>query len=173
MKFVTLAIIPFLVTTSQADLIWTVGLPGDGWPQDGAAGGPETVFVQEAGVNELPGEPDNSTDAQQSDDDYYFAGVYTTVQDGGTYDPIGTVAENEVGAERAFTGSDNTLRYHFNLPSTVGAATPLTVSWDANNLHTDGIDEPRYGVEVYVNGTRVAEETLVRGDQLGDAAAPR
>ena len=168
MKFVTLAIIPFLVTTSQADLIWTVGLPGDGWPQDGAAGGPETVFVQEAGVNELPGEPDNSTDAQQSDDDYYFAGVYTTVQDGGTYDPIGTVAENEVGAERAFAGADNTLRYHFNLPSTVGAATPLTVSWDANNLHTDGIDEPRYGVEVYVNGTRVAEETLVRGDQLGE-----
>ncbi|MCH1506428.1 MAG: hypothetical protein L7V86_22825 [Verrucomicrobiales bacterium] len=147
-------------------MIWTVGLPGDGWPQDlGTAGGDETAFVQESGVNDLPGDPASPVVNQQSDDDYYFAGVYTTVVDGGNYDPVGPVAENEEGAERAFAGSDNTLRYHFNFPSTIGAATPLTVSWDANNLHTDGQEDPRYGVEVYVNGTRVAEETLIRGDE--------
>ena len=60
-------------------LIWTVGLPGDGWPQDGEGGGPATIFVQESGTNELPGEADNSTEAQMNDDDYYFAGVYNTV----------------------------------------------------------------------------------------------
>ena len=164
---ITLAITLLLFTKSQADLIWTVGLPGDGWPQDlGNGGGEETVFVQETGVNDLPGNPASPVVGQQSDDDYYFAGVYTTVVDGGNYDPVGPVAENEQGAERAFAGSDNTLRYHFNFPSTIGAATPLTVSWDAHNLHNDAAD-PRYGVEVYVNGTRVAGETLIRGDELG------
>ena len=168
MKLVTLAIIPFLVTTTPADLIWTVGLPGDAWPQDGSAGGPETVFVQEAGTNDLPGDPASPVENQQSDDDYYFAGVYKTVQDGGAYDPVGAVAENEVGAERAFAGSDNALRYHFNFPTTVGAVTPLTISWDANNLHGDGGADPRYGVEVYVNGTLVGAETIIRSEQLGE-----
>jgi hypothetical protein len=169
MKFVALSIIPFLLTTSQADLIWTVGLPGDGWPQDlGTGGGPETIFVQEAGTNDLPGAPDNPPENQQGDDDYYFAGVYNTVLDGGNYEPLGVVAENEVGAERAFAGSDNTLRYHFNFPGTIGATTPLSISWDANNLHGDGGADPRYGVEVYVNGVRVAEETIIRDEQLGE-----
>ena len=121
MKLVTtLSIILLLFTKSQADLIWTVGLPGDGWPQDlGTGGGEETAFVQESGVNDLPGDPASPVVNQQSDDDYYFAGVYTTVVDGGNYDPVGPVAENEAGAERAFAGSDNTLRYHFNFPSTI------------------------------------------------------
>ena len=169
MKFVTLSIIPFFVATSQAALVWTVGLPGDGWPQDlGEGGGEETIFVQETGTNDLPGEPDNEPVNQQSDDDYYFAGVYSTVLDGSDYEPIGTVEENEIGAERAFAGTDNALRYHFNLPTTIGAATPLSVSWDANNLHGNGGDDPRYGVEVYFNGNLVAEETIIRAEQLGE-----
>lgn len=167
MKLATLSTISLLVTALHADLIWTVGLPGDAWPQDGTAGGPETVFVQEAGVNDLPGDPASPVVNQQSDDDYYFAGVYDTVLDGGNYEPVGAVAENEIGAERAFAGTDNSLRYHFNFPSSIGAATPLTVSWDANNLHGNGGDDPRYGVEVYVNGELVGEETIIRNDQLG------
>ncbi|MEM7384369.1 MAG: hypothetical protein AAF514_05435 [Verrucomicrobiota bacterium] len=168
-KLVALSLIPLFFTTSQADLIWTVGLPGDGWPQDlGTGGGDETVFVQEAGVNGLPGDPASPVANQQSDDDYYFAGVYTTVLDGSDYEPVGAVAVNEEGAERAFAGSDNALRYHFNLPDTIGATTPLTISWDANNLHTDGQEDPRYGVEVYVNGRLVSKETIIRGEQLGE-----
>jgi hypothetical protein len=169
MKLVTLSIIPFFVATSQAALVWTVGLPGDGWPQDlGEGGGPETIFVQEAGTNDLPGDPESSTEAQQSDDDYYFAGIYSTVLDGGDYEPIGTVEENEIGAERAFAGIDNALRYHFNLPTTIGATTPLSVSWDANNLHTADQEDPRYGVEVYFNGNLIAEETLISEAELGE-----
>ncbi|MEM7383360.1 MAG: LamG-like jellyroll fold domain-containing protein, partial [Verrucomicrobiota bacterium] len=94
-------------------------------------------------------------------------GLHVRPTASGSYTPVGVVAENEVGAERAFAGEDNSLRYHFNLPDTVGADTPLSVSWDANNLHTDGQADPRYGVEVYFNGNLVGEETIVRPDGLG------
>ena len=168
MKLVTLSIIPLLFATSHADLIWTVGLPGDGWPQDGTAGGQEAVFVAESGTNDLPGDPAGPVVDRESDDDYYFAGVYTTVLDGGAYEPLGPVAENEQGAERAFAGADNSLRYHFNFPSTIGATTPLSVSWDVWNLHeADDVADSRYGLEVYVNGVRVDEETVVRPDLIG------
>ena len=155
-------------TSNAQDLVWTVGLPGDGWPQDlGTGGGPETVFVQEAGTNELPGDPMNPVANQQSDDDYYFAGVYTTVLDGGSYDPVGTVEFNEEGAERAFAGTDNTLRYHFNFSDSFDTSLPLSVHWDVNNLH-EGNPDPRYGVEVYFNGNQVAEETLIRPANFGE-----
>jgi hypothetical protein len=165
-------VIRFGVTGSDPEgaLVWTVGLPGDGWPTNlGTGGGPETIFVQGGGTNDLPGNPASSLDAGQTDDDYYFAGVYTTVLDGGDYEPVGVVEENEIGAEKAFDGDDLSLRYHFNVPNFIGAATPLWVSWDATNL--DFINEaadPRRGVEVYFNGTLIAEETLIRPEQLGE-----
>ena len=99
---ITLAITLLLFTKSQADLIWTVGLPGDGWPQDlGNGGGEETVFVQETGVNDLPGNPASPVVGQQSDDDYYFAGVYTTVVDGGKADPAATASKLPAGVPPA------------------------------------------------------------------------
>ena len=165
-------VIRFGVTESDPEgaLVWTVGLPGDGWPTNlGTGGGPETIFVQGGGTNDLPGNPASSLDAGQTNDDYYFAGVYTTVLDGGDYEPVGVVEENEIGAEKAFDGDDLSLRYHFNVPNFIGAATPLWVSWDATNL--DFINEaadPRRGVEVYFNGTLIAEETLIRPEQLGE-----
>ena len=100
----TLLLLAVVTATSNAqDLVWTVGLPGDGWPQGLTGGGPDTVFVQETGTNELPGDPENPVANQQSDDDYYFAGVYTTVLDGGNYDPVGTVEFNEEGKTRYAT----------------------------------------------------------------------
>ena len=40
---------------------------------------------------------------------------------------------------------------------------------DANNLHTDGQADARYGVEVYFNGNiKWAEETLIRVPELGE-----
>lgn len=158
-----------LVTASSSaqELIWTVGLPGDGWPQGGTGGGPDTVFVQEAGTNPLPGDPANPVVNQQSDDDYYFAGVYNTVLDGGSYDPVGIVLDNEEGAERAFAGSDNTLRYHFNLDASFDVDSLLLVKWNANNLHQDQNPDPRYGVEVYFNGNLIAEEMIIRPEDFG------
>lgn len=172
MKRITNFLVLFLALgaiSNAQDLVWTVGLPGDGWPADlGDGGGPETIFVQEAGVNELPGDPANPAEAQQSDDDYYFAGVYNTVLDGGEYDPVGVVEENEIGAERAFAGDDNSLRYHFNLADSFDAALPLVVRWDAFNLDIRAENpDPRYGVEVYFNGIQVGEETIIRADAFG------
>jgi hypothetical protein len=167
---ISLLLLAVVTATSNAqDLVWTVGLPGDGWPQDlGTGGGPETVFVQETGSNELPGNPENAVADQQSDDDYYFAGVYSTVLDGGTYDPVGVVVENEIGAERALTAGDTSLRYHFNFPDSFDIALPLVVQWDVNNLDQRAENpDPRYGVEVFFNGNQIAEETLIRPADFG------
>ena len=98
------------------ELPWSVGMDDNGWPA-GDGGGANTSFMQEAGVNDLPGNPASPEVAQQADDDYYWAGVYSTVIAGnGDYTPVGLVEVNEEAAERAFAGIDNDLRYHFNLP---------------------------------------------------------
>jgi hypothetical protein len=158
--------------TSHAQLVWTVGLddapgPDGGWPQGGTGGGPNTVFVQETGINPLPGSPNNPVVNLQSDDDYYFAGVYTTViASNGFYDPVGLVAANEEGAERAFGGNDNDLRYHFNLPNSLALDDFLSVTFDALNLDTGGGTDPRYGIEVYFNGILVGPEVIIRPAEL-------
>ena len=164
----TILLLALVTATSNAqDLIWTVGLPGDGWPQDGTGGGPNTVFVQESGVNDLPGDFENPVANQQSDDDYYFAGVYDIPLSDFDYDPVGVVDFNEEGAERAFAGNDNSLRYHFNLPDGFDADLPIWVQWDHNSLDLGNGTDPRYGVEVYFNGEIVAEERIIRADDLG------
>jgi hypothetical protein len=149
------------------ELPWSVGRNDDGWPA-GDGGGASASFVQEAGSNELPGDPASPEVAQQADDDYYWAGDYSTVIAGnGDYEPVGLVEVNEEAAERAFAGTDNDLRYHFNLPGSIQPTDQLTVSYDALNLHTDGQLDPRYGVEVYVNNVQVQSEVVIRPDQLG------
>ena len=148
------------------ELPWSVGMNDDGWPA-GNGGGANTTFVQESGANELPGDPASPEVAQQGDDDYYWAGVYSTVIAGnGDYEPVGEVPVNEESAERAFAGIDNDLRYHFNLPESLGATDSLTVSYDALNLHGDQ-DDSRYGIEVYVNNVLVQPEVVIRPEQLG------
>jgi hypothetical protein len=150
---------------------WDVGRDDDGWPI-GNGGGASATFVQEAGTNPLPGNPNSPEVDAQADDDYYFAGEYTkvipsVVEAYGDYSPVGVVLVNEEAAERAFAGSDNDLRYHFNLPASLSPTDELMVTFDASNLHTDGQSDPRYGVEVYFNGIKVQEEIVIRPEQLG------
>jgi hypothetical protein len=149
-------------------LPWAVGMNDNGWPA-GNGGGGNASFVQENGVvNPLPGSPTSPEVDKQADNDYYLAGIYSTVIAGnGAYTPVGEVPENEEAAERAFAGADNELRYHFNLPANLTASDQLTLSFDALNLHTDGIADPRWGVEVYVNNVKVLNEVIIRSEQLG------
>ncbi|HRI16269.1 MAG TPA: hypothetical protein PLX89_25020, partial [Verrucomicrobiota bacterium] len=158
----------FSATSSYAQLLWTVGVDDNGWPAspDGS-GGPNTSFVQENGViNPLPGSPTSITAPQGADNDYYFAGVFSTVIAGnGEYEPVGVVSVDEEAAERAFAGGDNDLRYHFNLPDTLKATDRLSITFDIFNLH-DGQPDTRYGIEVYFNGVLVQPEILIRGPQL-------
>jgi hypothetical protein len=155
---------------------WTVGLDDNGWPcnaQAPCSGGEANAnFVQENGaISPLPGRADSPVADQQSDNDYYFAGDYSTVIDSvagmyGGYVPIGPVLANEQSAERAFAAADNDLRYHFNLPATLKPEDTLSVTFDAFNLHTDGQADPRYGVEVYFNGILVQTQIVIRPAQL-------
>lgn len=149
-----------------AVLPWAAGLDDDGWPE-GDGGGANASFVQENGtVNPLPGTPDSPETAQEADNDYYFAGLYTDIiPANGDYEPVGLVAANEEAAERAFAGGDNDLRYHFNLPNTMQPSDLLSITYDAFNLDTSGAD-PRWGVEVYMNGVLVQAENVIRADQL-------
>jgi hypothetical protein len=144
-----------------------IGLDDDGWPI-GDGGGTNATFVQENGsANELPGSPSNREVNQQADNDYYLAGVYTNIiPANGDYTPAGIVPRNEEAAERAFAGNDNELRYHFNLPSTLKLTNQVAVTFDALSLE-DTATDPRYGIEVYLNGVLVQPEILIRTNQLG------
>lgn len=151
---------------ARSELLWSVGTDDDAWPL-GDGGGPFTSFVQEGGVNPLPGNPFSPEADGQADDDYYFAGDYSIVIPGnGDYTPVGLVDLNEEAAERAFAGADNDLRYHFNLPESLKQTDLLAVTFDALNLHT-GNPDSRYGVEVYFNGVLVQPEIVIRPAQLG------
>jgi len=154
-----------LAAPVRGALLWTCGLDDNAWPV-GNGGGPNATFVQEAGTNALPGNPNSPEADAQADDDYYFAGTYTSIiATNGGYTPVGTVALNEEAAERAFAGSDLTLRYHFNVPATYGPNDRITVTFDALNLDGNGAD-PRFGVEVYINGIKVRDEEVIRSPQL-------
>ena len=163
------AFVTMFVPNSRAQLLWAVGKDDNDWPA-GNGGGENASFLQENGViNPLPGSPvtNPAEGPRDADNDYYFAGNYTTVIAGnGVYAPVGVVAVNEEGAERAFAADDNDLRYHFNLPATLNPYDLLTVTFDANNLH-DGQADTRYGVEVWINGVKVQNQILIRAAQLG------
>lgn len=152
---------------SQAALLWTCGIDDNAWPV-GNGGGPNASFVQENGsINALPGIPNNPETNVQSDNDYYFAGAYTSIiATNGTYTPVGTVSLNEESAERAFAGGDLALRYHFNVPATFGPNDRITVTFDALNFHQDAtVPDPRFGVEIYINGIKVRNEEVIRPAQ--------
>ncbi len=151
------------------------GKDDNDWPM-GDGGGPNTSFVQENGtINPLPGNPASPEVNQQADNDYYFAGEYSTVISSviavyGDYAPVGTVSANEEAAERAFAGGDNDLRYHFNLPDTLLPTDLMSVTFDALNLDgSAGLTDPRYGIEVYFNGVLVQTQIVIRSDQLNKA----
>ena len=159
----SLGILAAFTLSANAALVWTVGMKDNAWPLTGTTGGAQTNFWQENGsISALPGSPTSPQINQQSDNDYYFAGTYSSViSTNGAYAPVGVVATNELGAERAFAGGDLELRYHFNLPGTFTAGDLLSVSFDGINLDTSGAD-PRFGVEVYFNNILVAPEVIIR-----------
>lgn len=152
---------------AQSDVIWTCGLDDNAHPTSGAGGGPDASFVQENGAtNPLPGSPFSTPEARGADNDYYFAGDFSIViEANGVYDPVGVVDADEIAAERAYAGGDLDLRYHFNLPATLKPTDLISVTFDALSLDGSGSD-PRYGVEVYINGVKVQDQILIRVPQF-------
>jgi hypothetical protein len=176
-------ILILLASTSLAAhgaLVWTVGIEDNGWPLNLTGGGPNTAFVQEQGViNPLPGVATNVATVpatQSSDNDYYFAGSYTStipsaVAFYGAYAPLGAVAANEQAWERAHAGGDLDLRVHFNLPAGMLGTQPLTISWNPLNLDDPNATntDPRFGNELYFNGVKVMDQVIVRPADLAAA----
>jgi hypothetical protein len=137
---------------AQFTVLWEVGRDDNDWPLDGVGGGPAADFVQEVGTNPPPGNPDNPPAHQQADDDYYLAGTYPA--------PINTV-DDELAQERAFAGTDNWLRVHFNLPADAGPSDAYRFTTEPLNLDGNGTT-PRYGLIVAAGvGTNTAGYTVV------------
>jgi hypothetical protein len=117
--------------------------------------------VQESGEDILPGNPANTGgtgNARDIDDDFYFAGSYNTVVDGGDYTPVGIVATNERYYDRALTNGDPNMRWHFNLPDTVGRNDNFTFTIDFYSLDDDGAaEESGYDLTFFVDGEQIGE----------------
>ena len=169
MKFY--AILGLLVISAKAATLWNIG--ADDGVQDGigdATLGDAATFngvafnvsgVQEIGRDDLPGNPANiggSGDTRDIDDDYYFAGVYNTVLDGGAYTPVGVVPVNESYYERALTTDNSNMRWHFNLPDTVVEGDNFIFTIDFLNLREEiPGDVSSFELTFWVNGTQIGD----------------
>lgn len=167
----TLLLLIPLVAPASGAILWSIG--ADDGTQDGegdaALNDPASLNgvafnvsgVRETGEQDLPGNPANtggaSGDANRDiDDDFYFAGVYTTVVDGGSYTPVGNVPVSESYYDRAFTGGDPNMRWHFNVPNSVASTDTLTFSIDFYNLsETNPADTSSFDMTFWVDGTQV------------------
>ena len=165
------AIFGLLVLPAKAATLWNIG--ADDGVQDGngdaTLGDAATLNgvsfnvsgVQEIGRDDLPGNPANtggSGPTRDIDDDYYFAGVYNTVLDGGAYTPVGDVPVNESYYERALTANNSNMRWHFNLPDTVAEGDNFIFTIDFLNLHEEiPEDVSSYELTFWVNGTQIGE----------------
>ncbi len=175
MKFFQLVMAGFLAISSDGAVLWNIGVDdnaqdGNGDPTNGLNDPASFDGVdfnvsgaRETGLQELPGNPANiggvdSDAARDVDDDYYFAGVYTTVVDGGDYTPVGVVSENESYYDRAFTGGDPNMRWHFNLPDTVSENDNFTFTIDFYNMNeANAADVSSYDLTFWVDGKQIGE----------------
>ena len=169
------AILGFLVIPAKAAILWNIGADdqtqdGNGDPANGlndSATFDGIAFnvsgVRETTLQNLPGNPANAGGldgdaARDVDDDYYFAGVYNNVVDGGTYTPVGDVPVNESFYERALTAGDPNMRWHFNLPDTVAEGDNFTFTIDIHNMNeATPADISSYDLTFWVNGTQIGE----------------
>ena len=169
---------------SDEGTLWFVGTDDDGQDGEGDTNFNDPAFfngtdffvsgVQENGTQDLPGNPANvggpSGGERDIDDDYYFAGVYNTVVDGGTYTPVGIVAANERYYDRALTTGDPNMRWHFNVPNTVGPndAFTFTIDYysvdDNNSAGISGFD-----LTFFVDGQQIGEMQPHTDDNLAAA----
>ena len=157
--------------SASAAVIWNLGIDDDTQDGNGDAtlNDPATLNgldffvsgVQESGEDILPGNPANiggSGGTRDVDDDYYFAGSYTTVVDGGDYIPVGEVAANESYYDRALTNGDPNMRWHFNVPKSVGPNDAFTFTVDFHNLsESDPAVESSYDLTFFVDGKQIGE----------------
>ena len=160
-------IVPF----NDEGTLWFVGTDDGGQDGDGDKNLNDPAYfngtdffvsgVQESGEDFLPGNPDSqggSGGGRDIDDDFYFAGVFNTVVDGGAYEPAGIVAANERYYDRALTNGDPNMRWHFNVPESVGRNDNFTFTIDFYSLNDDGAAETSgYDLTFFVDGQQIGD----------------
>jgi len=173
MKMKHVAILGLLAIPAHGAVLWNIGADDETQDGEGDAdlndpatfnGVAFTVSgVRESGLQNLPGNPANSggasdDDARDVDDDYYFAGIYTTAAGDGGYEPVGIVSANESYYDRALTAGDPNMRWHFNLPDTVEQNDNFTFTIDFYNLsETNEGDVSSYDLTFWVDGKQIGE----------------
>jgi hypothetical protein len=174
MRIKHVVIIGLLAIPANAAVLWNIGVDDDNQDANGdpANGLTDPAYfngtdffvsgVQETGLQDLPGNPANTGGPnggdRDIDDDYYFAGVYTTAAGDGVYDPVGVVSENESYYDRALTAGDPNMRWHFNLPETVTEDDNFTFTIDFHNLsEANAADVSSYQLTFWVDGKQVGE----------------
>ena len=162
-------LVGLLVIPAHGAVLWSIGADdqaqdgnGDGTLGDAATLNGVGFFAsgaQESGQQDLPGNPANrggSGNTRDIDDDYYFAGVYTTAA--GDYTPVGNVPVSESYYDRALTNGDPNMRWHFNVPETVEASDTLTFTVDFHNLNESNAAETSgYDMTFWVDGNQVGD----------------
>jgi hypothetical protein len=167
------AFIGLLAIPANAAVLWNIGIDDESQDGEGDAALNDLASlngvdfnvsgVRETGLQDLPGNPANiggaSGDAERDiDDDYYFAGVYTTAAGDGVYVPVGVVSENESYYDRALTAGDPNMRWHFNLPDTVTTDDHFTFTIDFHNLsESNAADISSYDLTFWVDGKQIGE----------------
>ncbi|MDA8964664.1 hypothetical protein N9H09_00630, partial [bacterium] len=164
--------------------LWFVGTDDDGQDGEGDSIFDDAAFfngtdffvsgVQENGTQDLPGSPANiggpSGGERDIDDDFYFAGVYNTVVDGGDYTPVGIVAANERYYDRALTTGDPNMRWHFNVPDTVGPNDAFTFTIDYYSLDDASAPEVSgFDLTFFVDGQQIGDMQPHTDDNLAAA----
>ena len=160
-----------LAIPAHGAVLWSIGADdqtqdgnGDATLGDAATLNGAAFFVsgvQEKGQDALPGNPANIGGAggtRDIDDDYYFEGVYTTTAGLNPFDytPAGNVLQSESYYDRAITNGDPNMRWHFNVPETVGANDTLTFTIDFYNLNeSDSGASSGYDMTFWVDGNQV------------------
>jgi hypothetical protein len=174
MRIKHVVIIGLLAIPANAAVLWNIGVDDDNQDANGdpANGLTDPAYfngtdffvsgVQETGLQDLPGNPANTGGPnggdRDIDDDYYFAGVYTTAAGDGVYVPVGVVSENESFYDRALTAGDPNMRWHFNLPETVTEDDNFTFTIDFHNLsEANAADVSSYQLTFWVDGKQVGE----------------
>lgn len=149
-----------LSSTASGALVWAVGVDNG---NQTAAANPSNYLgttaaanpIQEINTNTLPGNPANTGGAgagRDIDDDFYFEGVYNTVVDGSGYSPVGVVGTREANYERAFTGGDRNLRWHFNTPANTLPTDIVTFTIELYNLDDNGAGTGQFALEMFIDG---------------------
>ena len=142
-------------------------------------GGPNAEQTRENGAFDtgLPGNPANVGGAngdvnRDVDDDYYFAGNYVTTV-GNAYTGVGLVAQNEAAMERAWTGPDNVLRFHFNLAGAATVSDQLQVGFGVTNgFHNPDDGATSWNINIAMNGVSLSDHTVTVADGNGDWVTP-